>query len=129
QDPINIRWTADSKTLFFDAEDHGARNLYSAGITGGVKTVTAGSQVLTFDSMSRDLMVAGTRTDPEHPQDVVRFNLMQPEQVVKLTDVNGDVLAGKKIAKTEELAVTSSSATKVQAWIVKPPDFDPAKKY
>jgi dipeptidyl aminopeptidase/acylaminoacyl peptidase len=129
REPINIRWTADSKTLFFDAEDHGARNLYSTGISGGVKNVTTGSQVLTFDSMSRDLMVGGTRTDPEHPQDVVRFNLMQPEQVVKLTDVNGDVLAGKKIAKTEELAVTSSDGTKVQAWIVKPPDFDPAKKY
>ncbi len=129
RDPINLRWTSDSKTVFFDAEDHGSRNVYSAGLTGGVKTVTSGMQMLTFDSVSRDMIAAGTRTDPENPPDIVRYNLLQPGQITKLTDVNGDVLAGKKIGKTEELAVTSSGNTKVQAWIVKPPDFDATKKY
>src|SRR5205814_6349590 len=80
RDPINMRWTSDSKTLYFDAEDHGARNVYSAGLTGGVKTVTSGAQILTFDSASRDMIAAGTRTDPEHPQDIVRVNLLQPNQ-------------------------------------------------
>ena len=46
--------------------------------------------------------------------------MLQPAQIAKLTDVNGDVLAGMKIGKTEELAVTSSGGAKVQAWIVKP---------
>ena len=129
RDPINLRWTPDSRSVFFDAEDHGARNVYSAGLTGGVKTVTTGMHMLTFDSASRDMIAAGTRTDPENPPDIVRYNLFQPGQVAKLTDVNGDVLAGKKVGKTEEIAVTSSGNTKVQAWIVKPPDFDATKKY
>ena len=130
RDPINIRWTSDSKTLYFDAEDHGARNIYSAGLTGGVKTVTTGAHMLTFDSVSRDMIAAGTRTNPENPPDIVRFNLLQPGQVLKLTDVNADVLAGKKLGKTEEvIPVISTGNTKVQAWIVKPPDFDSTKKY
>ena len=129
RDPINLRWTADSRSVFFDAEDHGARNVYSAGLTGGVKTVTTGMHMLTFDSASRDMIAAGTRTDPENPPDIVRYNLFQPGQVAKLTDVNGDVLTSKKVGKTEEIAVTSSGNTKVQAWIVKPPDFDATKKY
>ena len=129
RDPINVRWSPDSKTLYFDAEDHGARNIYSAGLMGGVKTVTTGAQILTFDSVSGDMIAAGTRADPENPPDIVRFSLLKANQVTKLTDVNGDILAGKQIAKTEEISVTSSGNTKVQAWIVKPPAFDVSRKY
>jgi dipeptidyl aminopeptidase/acylaminoacyl peptidase len=38
-------------------------------------------------------------------------------------------LAGKHLAKTEEIDYASTGNAKVQAWIVKPPDFDAAKKY
>jgi hypothetical protein len=58
--------------------------------------------VLTLDSVSRDLVAVGTSADPDHPQDIVRYSLRQPGQIVKLTDVNGDVLEGKQIAKTEK---------------------------
>src|SRR5438445_385190 len=98
-------------------------------VGGGVKPVTTGTHVLTFDSASRDLVAAGTVTDPDRPQDVVRYNLRQPAQLQKLTDVNGDVLTGKQLATTEEVWYTSTGNTKVQGWIVKPPSFDASKKY
>src|SRR6266481_2929085 len=108
----SIDWTPDSKS-----------------IVGGVKPVTVGKHMLTFDSMSKDLIVAGTSADLDHPQDVVRVNLKAPGQVVKLTDVNGDVLQGKQLAKIEEVNYTSTGNARVQGWIVKPPRFDPSKKY
>ncbi len=132
RDPLNIRWAPDGSGVFFDADDRGSRNVQFAALTGGVKPVTAGTHVLTFDSLastSRDLLAAGTSADPEHPQDVVRYSLRSPQQIATLTDVNGDVLQGKQIAKTEELWYTSTGNTKVQGWIVKPPSFDPSKKY
>ena len=43
--------------------------------------------------------------------------------------VNDDVLQGKRLAKVEEVWYGSSGGARVQAWIVKPPAFDPAKKY
>ncbi len=55
RDPINLRWAPDGTGLYFDADDHGARNLQFATIVGGVKPVTSGRQVLTFDSVSKDL--------------------------------------------------------------------------
>ncbi|HEY7288036.1 MAG TPA: S9 family peptidase [Vicinamibacterales bacterium] len=135
RDPINIRWAPDGSGVYFDAEDRGSRNIQFVALTGGagsnVKAVTTGTHVLTFDSMSansRELFAAGTATDSDHPQDVVRYSLKQP-QVAKLTDVNGDILQGKQIAKTEELWYTSTGNTKVQSWIVKPPAFDASKKY
>ncbi len=129
RDPINLRWAPDGSGLYFDAENHGSRNVQFASITGGVKTVTSGTHILTFDSISKDLIAAGTAADADHPQDVVRFSLRQPGQLTKLTDVNGDVLQGKQLAKTEELTYTSTGNVKVQGWIVKPPTFDASKKY
>jgi dipeptidyl aminopeptidase/acylaminoacyl peptidase len=133
RDPVNIRWAPDGSGIYFDAEDRGSRNVQFATLAGGgVKPVTSGTHVLTFDSLasaSRDLAAAGTSADPEHPQDVVRYSLRQPQQIAKLTDVNADVLQGKGIGKTEEIWYTSSGNTKVQGWIVKPPSFDPSKKY
>ncbi|HEY2153003.1 MAG TPA: S9 family peptidase [Vicinamibacterales bacterium] len=129
RDPINLRWAPDGTGLYFDAEDHGARNLQFATIVGGVKPVTSGRQVLTFDSVSKDLVAVGISADLDHPQDVVRVNLKQPGQVTRLTDVNGDVLQGKQLAKSEEISYKSSGDAQIQGWIVKPPSFDATRKY
>jgi dipeptidyl aminopeptidase/acylaminoacyl peptidase len=75
------------------------------------------------------MIAVGTMTDPENPPDVVRYNLRRAGQPAKLTNVNAGLLAGKHLAKTEEINFTSSGNAKVQGWVVKPPDFDPAKKY
>jgi dipeptidyl aminopeptidase/acylaminoacyl peptidase len=59
----------------------------------------------------------------------VRFALTKPADIAKLTDVNGDVLAKIKLGPVEEVWYTSTGDTRVQGWIVKPPNFDPSKKY
>jgi dipeptidyl aminopeptidase/acylaminoacyl peptidase len=130
RDPINVRWAPDASGVFFDAQDRGSQNVYFAAISGAAPTpITSGAQVLTLDSVSKDLVAAGTVTDPDHPQDVVKYTLKAPATIARLTDVNGDLLAGKRLAKTEEIWYTSTNNTKVQGWIVKPPSFDPSKKY
>jgi dipeptidyl aminopeptidase/acylaminoacyl peptidase len=129
RDPINIRWAPDGSGVYFDADDSGARNVQLASIVGGVKPVTSGRRLLSFDSMSKDLIAAGVSSDLSHPQDVVKVNLRQPGQVTTLTDVNGDVLQGIQLAKIDEVTYTSTGNAKVMGWIVKPPSFDASKKY
>ena len=129
RDPINLLWAPDSSGVYFDADDHGSRNIQYAAAAGGVKAVTTGTHMLTLDSASRDLVAAGTQTDPQRPQDVVRYTLRQPGTPVKLTDVNGDVLAGKKLAAVEAVSFKSAGGVTAHGWIVKPPDFDQSKRY
>jgi dipeptidyl aminopeptidase/acylaminoacyl peptidase len=132
REPINIRWSPDGGGVYFDADDRGSRNIQYAALAGGVKPVTTGVHLLTLDSLataSRELFAAGIAADPEHPQDVVRYSLRTPGSIAKLTDVNGDVLQGIQLAKTEEIWYTSTGNAKVQGWIVKPPSFDASKKY
>jgi len=135
RNPNNLQWAPDGSGVYFDAEDRGSRNVQFAALgttSGGVKAITTGTHVLTFDSvapLAGGLVAAGTSADFDHPQDVVRYSLKQPGQITKLTDVNADVLAGKQLAKIEEVWYTSTGNTKVQGWIVKPPAFDASKKY
>jgi dipeptidyl aminopeptidase/acylaminoacyl peptidase len=130
RDPLNLHWSPDSAAVYFDAEDHGSRNVQFVPLAGGgVKPVTTGAHVLTMDSSSSDLMAVGTESDPDNPPDVVRYNLRRPGEMTKLTSVNAGLLTGKHLAKTEEINFTSSGNAKVQGWVVKPPDFDASKKY
>ncbi len=129
RDPLDLHWAPDGSGLYFDADDHGSRNIQFASVAGGVKGVTSGVHVLTMDSVSSDLVAAGTSSDPDNPPEFVRFELRRPREVAKLTSVNAGLLAGKHLAKTEEINYTSTGNAKVQAWVVKPPDFDANKKY
>lgn len=130
RNPMTMRWTPDASGIYFDAEDHGARNVYLASVSGGaVKTLTTGKHVLSLDSVSSNLVGAGTETDPDHPAEVVRYSLRPPGEVKKLTDLNAGLLAGIHLAKTEEIDFASSGNAKVQGWVVRPPDFDASKKY
>jgi dipeptidyl aminopeptidase/acylaminoacyl peptidase len=129
RDPINMRWAPDGTGLYFDADSNGARNVQFASIVGGVKPVSSGRQMLSFDSVSKNLVAAGIASDLDHPQDVVVVDLKQPGQIRRITDVNGDVLQGKQLAKIDEITYTSTGNAKVMGWVVKPPSFDASKKY
>jgi dipeptidyl aminopeptidase/acylaminoacyl peptidase len=130
RDPLTLHWTPDSTGVYFDAEDHGSRNVqFAATAGGGVKPVTSGTHVLTMDSASSDMVAVGTETDPNNPPDLVRYPLRRPGEVTKLTSVNASLLQGMHLAKTEEIDFTSKGDAKIQGWVVKPPDFDATKKY
>ena len=126
--PSGLIWAADGSGIYFNVENEGARNLYFAPLTGAVRQVTKGAQVLTVTDIGKTGIAIGTSSTASRPNDVVTFALLKPEPRA-LTAVNDDVLTGKKIGEQEELWYTSVDGYKIQGWIVKPPDFDPKKKY
>ncbi|HKA59568.1 MAG TPA: S9 family peptidase [Gemmatimonadales bacterium] len=129
RDPAAVRWSPDGSGVFFALGDQGTSNVYFAGLKGGNRKVTDGVQMLSLNSISRDLNGVGIRTDPDEAPDVVRYNLRKTQPITKLTNVNADVLDGIHLGKVEEVWYTSTSGTRVQGWIIKPPGFDPSKKY
>jgi len=129
RDPLNLRWAADGSGVYFDADDHGARNVQFASLKGGVRPVTTGAHMLTLDSVSKDLVAAGTMTDPDHPAEVVRYDLRKGAEPARLTNVNAAMMSGKALGRTQEITWTSSGGDKVQGWYITPPGFDPTKKY
>ena len=129
RDPSQLRWSPDGSGVFFALAEQGTSNVYFAGLHGGNRRVTDGVQMLSLSSVSRDFNAVGTRSDPDDPPDVVRFNLKRAQPVARLTNVNADVLEGIKLGSVEQIWYTSSGGTRVEGWIIKPPGFDASKKY
>ncbi len=126
--PQDITWAPDNSGVYFTAEDQGYVNLYFAPAAGPARKVTDGKQVLSLSSMTARGLAVGTLASAYEPGDVVAFDVKRP-QFTKLTEVNADVLAGKRLGTVEEIWYPSVDNYRIQGWIIKPPDFDPSKKY
>ncbi len=127
--PFGLMWADDNSGVYYSTEDKGTNNLYFSTVSGNApKQITSGNHQLLPSSISQNGIVAGVLSDAKQAGDVVVFNVKTPTPR-KITDVNGDLLEGRKLGETEEIWYDSVGGMKVQGWIVKPPDFDATKKY
>jgi len=124
-------WAPDNSGVYFNVESEGSKNLWFATPSGQLRQLTSGTHFLTVSDVSH-LSAVGVRSTPTKPNDVVTFMIPKSGTATaftQLTAVNDDVLQGKRLAQTEEIWYTSRDGLKIQGWIVKPPDFDPSRKY
>ena len=127
--PRAVRWSSDGSGVYYDMEELGSSHIYFAAVDGKIKKVTDGTQVLAGYSIANNGQVAAVRTSFKDPGELVTFNVRSAANVKELVDVNQDVLAGARLGDAEELWFKSKDGLKVQGWLIKPADFDPAKKY
>jgi dipeptidyl aminopeptidase/acylaminoacyl peptidase len=127
--PFNLIWDEASGGIYFSTEDKGTNNLYFVPRTGGaVRQITKGNHQFLASNISKNGVAVGVLSDAKEPGDVVVFNLKQPAPR-KITGVNDDLLAGRRLGEVEEIWYDSVGGMRVQGWIVKPPDFNPSRKY
>lgn len=131
--PQDVAWKADGSALYFTAQDQGAQHLHVLPLSGPgagtVRTLTTGPQMLSVSTITAKGLAVGVSTSFLAPPDVVTLDVATPQTITRLTAVNDDILAGKRLGKVEELWYTSSDGQKIQGWYITPPDFDPARKY
>jgi len=125
----DFTWAPDGSGLYFTANDAGSRNLYFLSLSSGVRELTEGTHLLGIGSLSRSGTLVGTLTSFHEPGDVVSLDVKSPGTIRQLTHVNDDVLAGVALGEVEEIWYESVGGYRIQGWVVKPPDFDPSKKY
>jgi acylaminoacyl-peptidase len=135
RDVVQPRWSSDSRTVYFLSDDRGGTHLYAARMDGTVRQVTSG--VERFDAYASDGSFtmadngrfALVRFTPSGGPDVVTFPVDRPADSRRLTAVNDSLLEQRALAPVEEITYDSFDGKNIQGWIIKPPDFDPAKKY
>ncbi len=134
QDPV---WSSDEKGLFFLYEDQGNGKIGFVDLDGTVRKLADDAAGLSIDrpytggqfSTAADGRFAFTLSAPDHLADVAVGD-RRGGTPRRLTHLNDDLLGARKLATLEDLWLESShDARRVQAWIAKPPDFDPARKY
>ena len=130
--PADLQWAPDGSGLYFTAQSEGTQNLYFLALTGAntgkVQPVTEGVHMLTTSDINKNGKAVGVLTSFHKPDDIVIFDLKQPGQMKQLTNVNEDMLTGKKLGEVEEIWYTSPDGLKIQGWYITPPDFDPAQE-
>lgn len=127
--PSNVFWAPDGSGVYFLLAERGESNAHFVTVGGKVSRVTSGVHTLTGLSAARTGQAAAIVSTFHEPGALVTFALARPQKFQKLVDVNADVLAGIKLGEVEELRFKSADGWEVQGWLVKPAEFDPARKY
>jgi dipeptidyl aminopeptidase/acylaminoacyl peptidase len=129
------RWAADGRSLFVKYEDHGVSKLARVSLDGHVQDLAAGMTGSEMDrpytggeySASPSGVLAFAQGGPDEPGDVA---VMRNGAVKRLTHLNEDLFLGKTLGKVTHFTVASSAdQLPIDAWMITPPGFDPAKKY
>mgnify|MGYP000356693196 CR=1 FL=1 len=129
-DTVPPRWSADSQTLYFQVSRHGDVTLNSLRLNGGKLEAiidepgvvgtwsldSAGERVAYFHGDFTDIgQVWAQDIDNGRPR--------------KLTRANQNLLKSVELGEIEEVWFEGAAGNDLQGWILKPPDFDPSKKY
>jgi dipeptidyl aminopeptidase/acylaminoacyl peptidase len=125
-----IAWSPDSTRLFFTAEDRGRQPIYTIPVGGGAVRLTAGGDAHLGDiQLARDgRTIIYTGNSGSSPVEIFRGSSAGGTPV-KLTRLNDEVLQAHPTTPLEEIWFEGAEGARVQGWVVKPPNFDPQRKY
>jgi dipeptidyl aminopeptidase/acylaminoacyl peptidase len=123
-------WSTDSKRIYFNSVLHGSAKLSSISVSGNDlrDEIGEGGVVgsFTFDREQKTLAYFyGRISDPV--QIIARE--MNSGKERQLTQLNRKLLDGIDLGRVEEVWFKGPENNDLQGWIIKPPGFDPAKKY
>jgi dipeptidyl aminopeptidase/acylaminoacyl peptidase len=123
-------WSKDSKSLFFAGEVEGHNPIYRVAIDGGAIAKLYDDRTIDAYAISGDdrtIYYIGRAVG--EPTELYAADLATPTTRRRLTHVNDAVTSEVDIRPAEVMWVPGADGVKVQVYIVKPHDFDPAKKY
>ncbi|HEX7677496.1 MAG TPA: S9 family peptidase, partial [Thermoanaerobaculia bacterium] len=117
-------WSDDGKTIYAVAAEEGKANLkrFDAA-TGKVAPWTTGNHDIQSYSIHGGKTVALIAT-PTIINDL--YLVDAGGAMTRLTNVNQKLMSEVALTEPEEIWYTSFDGKKIQSWIQKPPDFDPA---
>ena len=128
-----LRWSFDSKEIYFSAEYHEIQPLFRVPAQGGTPVEisrgpdyggTSGSLALSADGQTLVFLRAAIAYPPtaiaidangENPRSIESFNTK--------------LLSKLKLAQTESVTLTGADGDPVQMWIIKPPGFSSKAKW
>jgi dipeptidyl aminopeptidase/acylaminoacyl peptidase len=127
----DFTWSPDSAVLFFTIEDHGHQPLLMvpADGNGAVRTIAQGPTTIDDVQLTRDgRTIIYTEQSGSKPVEIQK-RVSGSTSSVRLDGINEAILNACQLTPLETTSVDSEDGKKVESFIVKPPGFDPARKY
>ncbi|MDP9198766.1 MAG: S9 family peptidase [Pseudomonadota bacterium] len=127
-------WSRDSRTIYVQYDDQGTTRVAGIDLNGRVTPLIddLGGEGWSRPygggsfSVARDGSIAYSLNDALAPADV---GLFDGGKTRRLTQLNAGLFGARTLGSVEELWSESPDGRRVQSWLIRPPGYDPAKKY
>jgi dipeptidyl aminopeptidase/acylaminoacyl peptidase len=122
-------WSADGHSIFVDSAEEGRANLKRIDAeTGNVEPLSSGDHnVFSYSATPDGTKVAVLISSPTQIGDL--YLLYAPGHLNRLTHINDDLFAQLNLTEPETIRYKSFDGRQIEAWVQRPPDFQPGKKY
>ena len=132
-----IVWAPDGASLTVVSAEKGSANLKRVTIANGkVDAITDAPQdVGAFSATPNASVIAAITSTQTNIGDIAILDgpgsegARRPSVLRTITHVNQELFKDIAQSEPEEIWYTSFDGKRIQGWILKPPDFDPSKKY
>ncbi len=124
----DLTWGPADKAIYFTTAEKGFVNLYRVNIASGkIQPVLKGHFIGGFQFLSPAKLILKIQS-ATHPYELYSYNLKLKE-LKQITHINDKRLDGLALSPLESFWFKGANGDSVEGFIVKPPHFDPAKKY
>jgi dipeptidyl aminopeptidase/acylaminoacyl peptidase len=125
--PSSLAWSPDGRALYAVAENLGQNSLFALDVASGkVRTVVEQGTVRAAVPGARRIVIAHeTLTSPTELYSV----RVDGGERVTLTAINAARVAEARMGTPEQFSFKGAGGDVVYAYVVRPVDFDPAKRY
>jgi len=122
-------WAPGGESLYFNADDEGRMTIFHADLASGeVSPVTEGTYNTSLQITPDGQALVFLRQSMSVPPEIFKLDLMTGEET-QLTHTNADLLSQLEMNPGEEFWFKGAGGTPVHGFLLKPPHFDPARKY
>jgi dipeptidyl aminopeptidase/acylaminoacyl peptidase len=122
-------WAPDSKGLYGSIDDSAARRVYWFGVDGGApRPITKQNDFTSLQVAGKPATLVGLRQSFTEPPTLVRIDA-RTGAATQLSTFNDAALKNVSFGPVESVTYKGANDADIQMWVVKPPGFDPKKKY
>jgi dipeptidyl aminopeptidase/acylaminoacyl peptidase len=125
-------WSSDSKALYFDAPVEGDNPIFRVTLDSGtIQPVLVDRTIDSFELSPDSRRIFYIRRSVSDPHEIYALDLAGGSSPApqRLSQFNDPVAKEVDLRPAERIWVQGADGAKIEVFIVKPHDFDPAKKY
>jgi dipeptidyl aminopeptidase/acylaminoacyl peptidase len=123
------KWSADSRHIYFEAEDKGYNRIYRVSTSGDdVTPLTSGFTDHAVDINREGTLLAFNRSHFGAPAAVYVMPAVESSPR-KIDHFNDDLVASWELGEVKDVTFKGADDEDVQMWVVYPPGFDAKKKW